>query len=852
MKSRSEEDLSKPTADTRLFVPSASSHGSINGIATTEFIEFNSNNSGTASSSTYELTPPSTPSSSMKLNKQVIGNDLSPNLDNRRESTILQLNNDTNTWKQSGQEKSKNVKRPKHQNSRAKSKQNSWMPSFIKLKQYLISENAPEFRFRVIVSILFFIIVALVLITRFYHFRHELNKSIANQIYMHKSHKLITFIDKDGEKLLNIHYGINIPDDIPPVNCRSINRTNILCLDWKYRTHLSVQFSRQNYNNSFKNFDPVTCYKFRWQSYEKYSTIKDCFDMSDSHWFGIGDVNGLRWPLNSMSVPTTPFVTNHQTTANFAGSIIGRTWFLSKGVSITVPLEVPLFISINSTDNPNKLCFISKKQAPYYTTNLNNYLVHMEYSVCLAQNLSTLQNYMFETGMRQRDLKQDLNVPKSEKLTNNSLSVTTTTTPSSTTNRDHWENSENIFLDRILWSTNINVLPNFTQQTVQSYVDQITNYGLAGIILLDSRWENSIGELKMNEAVFNNPKVLVNILHNKGFKIMLTISANVALRSQLVDTASNYIFLDSNLRTPLLTRCMTDQEHVCALINFTNPNNGERFRANVEQELLNQHGLAIDGIFFQGIQSSLIPRHINFDRSINPDKFTEYTNLIIKKLPTSIGMSTSVHSTDYSGYVTIYPRNSDWKSLQSIIPSVLSLGLLGYPLVNSGIVGGQFLFTELKNETDYTNKELYLRWLQLVIFLPVVQLAEPPGGNDLEVIKIAKRLLKLRSEHFLPAMKASLAEYNEKGSPIIRPMWWSKNDPDAFTIDDQFFVGNDIIVAPIVDEGKTERDIYLPHGWWKDEILAQVIRGGKWMRKYQVPLDKVAFFVRTEPSPPST
>ena len=71
-------------------------------------------------------------------------------------------------------------------------------------------------------------------------------------------------------------------------------------------------------------------------------------------------------------------------------------------------------------------------------------------------------------------------------------------------------------------------------------------------------------------------------------------------------------------------------------------------------------------------------------------------------------------------------------------------------------------------------------------------------------------------------------------------------DTDSIGISDQFFVGNDILVAPIVEPGKTERDVYLPHGWWKDEILAQVIRGGKWMRKYQVPLDKIAFFIRTE------
>ncbi|XP_017483029.1 PREDICTED: uncharacterized family 31 glucosidase KIAA1161-like [Rhagoletis zephyria] len=350
-----------------------------------------------------------------------------------------------------------------------------------------------------------------------------------------------------------------------------------------------------------------------------------------------------------------------------------------------------------------------------------------------------------------------------------------------------------------------------------------SDYGLNyGIILLDSRWENTIGELRMNES-FSNPKVLVNILHNKGFKIMLQLSPNIALRSPLVDSASPYLMLDSNLRSPLLSRCLSDQAHICATINFTNPDNGEAFRANVKRELLSQNvGLSVDGLFFQGIQSSLQPRYINFGRSINPDQFIEHSNAAIRSLPTAMGISTSVSASSFFGYVSIASRDSTWRALQSIIPSVLTLGLLGYPLVNSDTVGGQQLFTLLKNETDYINKELYLRWFQLAIFLPVVQFAEPPGGNDLDVIKIAKRLLKLRGEHFLPAMKAALVEYYERGSPIIRPMWWTQKEPEAYLIRDQFYVGNNIIVAPITFEGKTERDIYLPSGWWKDEILAQV------------------------------
>ncbi|KAH9424835.1 hypothetical protein DERP_012321 [Dermatophagoides pteronyssinus] len=742
---------------------------------------------------------------------------------NYQQHEILQLNEDSHTWKLKASKRQQNI----HQSNK------SLQFCFGKLQSYLKTENAFEFRFKIIVAFLFLLICCVVMITRYFHYNLQISRALHDQILMFKSSKTITFLNDRGENLVNLHFGLHIPNDINPINCRSISQEDKICFDWKYRAHLSVKVSRKKFTNSFGHNETITCYDHLWRAYQKYSAIKDCFDMNNGHWFGMGDIYDLQIPLNKMSVEEQPFITSHNHTTILSGSIIDRTWFSSRGVMITVPLDVPLFVSVNSSVDPNRLCLISKKSSPYYMNNQNSYFAHLHYSICLAKSVTTLQNYLFEYNTHQQQTTTE-----DEKMIQ----------PVTTINQE--QEVENFFVDRIIWSTNVNVLPNFTQQNVQSYVDQITNYGFGGIILLDSRWENSIGELRMNENVFSTPKALINILHNKGFKIMLTISPNVDLRSELVENADKYIMLDSYLQTPLMTRCSTNLQKFCALINFTDVENREQFRNKLNQQLLNHSiGLSVDGLYFQSIQSSLLPRYMNYDQNINPDQFVEHLNKVIKSLHTSVGISTSVDSKNFTGYAQLYPRDSSWKGLQSIIPSVLSLGLTGYPLVNTGVVGGKDLFTKIKNDTGYIDKELYLRWLQLVIFTPVVEFAEPPGGNDLDVIKIAKRLLKLRSEHFIPKMKSALIEYQRKGSPIVRPMWWSeKTENEALTINDQFMIGNDIVVAPIIEEGKTERDIYLPHGWWKDEILAQVIRGGKWMRKYQVPLDKVAFFIRNEPS----
>ena len=751
--------------------------------------------SARTSISSYDFTPSETPRDSGSPRLQRKSNLKSPQ--------VLQLSEDSTTWKAIPKRNKRSSRKQQIQSSTAK------------IHAILVRGNAPEFRFRIVVGLLLIAILVIILSTRYFYNRNRIVMAIKQRFFFDKSQTKLDLLDSKGTDLLHIKFGLNIPSDIPPINCKSIEKNTKICLDWKYRGHLSVK--HQNFPKD------ITCYAIQWISYEKYAVLKDCFDLSTSFWYGMGDVNGLKWPLNDMSIEESPFVTSHSpSNGSPFGSLIGRHWFSSKGIRISVGLNVPLFVSLNSTEDPNKLCFISKKQFPYYVLNKNDIYAHLEYTICSAPNPSDLQNHLIDSSVQMK-----------ERVETNSSEVEPKTS------------DEYIFLERLIWATDSNVLPNFTQQSLHSYVDRIMGYGFEpGIVLLDSRWENIIGDFKMNKTSFPNPSALINVLHNKGFKILLTITPNIDLHSNTLSNArlNQRLFRDARLNVPLLTRCGNNYENICGLINLTESENRIWFKKRLDDEIIK--GISVDGFLFVGGQSSLMPRHINVDKTINPDNYLNFFKQVAVNTNQLIGTTSSVDSNQLKGFVKILSRSSSWDTLRTIIPTVLSLGLMGYPLVNSGTVGG----IRAVNETGYS-KELYMRWLQVVAFLPVIQFGEP--DNDLEIIKVAKKLLKLREELILPAMKTCLREYQKKGSPIIRPMWWTQSDDrDAFTIDDQFSIGDNIIVAPVVEEGQIERDIYLPNGWWKDEILVQVIRGGKWMRKYQVPIDKVAYFIRTQPSPP--
>merc|ERR1719220_52110 len=68
-------------------------------------------------------------------------------------------------------------------------------------------------------------------------------------------------------------------------------------------------------------------------------------------------------------------------------------------------------------------------------------------------------------------------------------------------------------------------------------------------------------------------------------------------------------------------------------------------------------------------------------------------------------------------FVWMTPQESSWSSLQSIIPNILHLGVIGYPFVNPGPIGGS---PAVGNQTE-PSMELFIRWWQLATFLPQAQ-----------------------------------------------------------------------------------------------------------------------------------
>lgn len=175
---------------------------------------------------------------------------------------------------------------------------------------------------------------------------------------------------------------------------------------------------------------------------------------------------------------------------------------------------------------------------------------------------------------------------------------------------------------------------------------------------------------------------------------------------------------------------------------------------------------------------------------------------------------------------------STFIALRQSVISGLSMAMCGINLWNSDIGG----FCGADTESDYF-RELIVRWFQFGVFCPVMRLhgarqktknqvdrhpevLERSGGDN-EIwsfgeknYPILKELVQLR-ERLMPYIAKHMDIASETGTPIMRPMFFDYYEDDhCYDLDTQYMFGSDIIFAPILNEGQTEREVYLPKGKW--------------------------------------
>ena len=152
-----------------------------------------------------------------------------------------------------------------------------------------------------------------------------------------------------------------------------------------------------------------------------------------------------------------------------------------------------------------------------------------------------------------------------------------------------------------------------------------------------------------------------------------------------------------------------------------------------------------------------------------------------------------------------------WEHLAGSLPLLMNLGLSGMPFVGVDIGGFN----------GDTHGELLARWTQAGAFYPFCRNHAARGTNlhepwafGPEVEAICRRYLELRYQ-LLPYLYNLFYEAAQTGAPIMRPLVWHyPRDRATFNLNDEFLLGPDLLVAPVLAPGLAARTVYLPEGRW--------------------------------------
>ena len=192
-------------------------------------------------------------------------------------------------------------------------------------------------------------------------------------------------------------------------------------------------------------------------------------------------------------------------------------------------------------------------------------------------------------------------------------------------------------------------------------------------------------------------------------------------------------------------------------------------------------------------------------------------------------------------------ETTDWthsSGLASSTPDMLNRAVGGAYGFGTDI-GGYFDLT-----TPPTTKELFLRWAEWAALSPVFRLhgAGPTGTHtpwsfDAETVQVYNGLSKLHLKA-VPLILRLWKKAARTGVPPTRPLWLAyPSDPAARSQDQEWLLGPDLLVAPVVGQGASTRSVYFPRGCWRDPVRGRRYRGPR-SAIVQAPVNELPRFFR--------
>ncbi|MDY3071295.1 MAG: glycoside hydrolase family 31 protein [Eubacteriales bacterium] len=348
---------------------------------------------------------------------------------------------------------------------------------------------------------------------------------------------------------------------------------------------------------------------------------------------------------------------------------------------------------------------------------------------------------------------------------------------------------------------------NQCQSAITAYADAIVANGYTpGILMIDDTWQTGYGIWRFNRERFDDARAMIDHLHELGFTVMVWIVPYLCADSpEFREAEADPTRLLRNPDgTPFLLRWWNGYS---AALDMTSEGDVRWLRSVLDSLI---RDLGVDGFKFDGGSLDCYPELQGKPRA----ELTHAWN----RFALSYRFN-EVKDTWKAGGLPLNQRLRDkdhaWngEGLSCVIPDALTASLTGHNFLCPDMVGGGSWICFVDGYP--LDQELIVRFAQASALFPAMQFSVAPWRiltPENAALVRATQDLHVELGGYIAGCVTRAAE---TGEPVLRPLAYNYPGEDFEDVTDEFLLGDDILVAPVLEKGAVTRQVRFPSGVWE-------------------------------------
>lgn len=381
----------------------------------------------------------------------------------------------------------------------------------------------------------------------------------------------------------------------------------------------------------------------------------------------------------------------------------------------------------------------------------------------------------------------------------------------------------------------------------------------ADAIYLDIDYMDGFRCFTWNKENFPDPKGMVARLKEMGFKTVAIIDPGIKIDMDYDVCKEGFEknYFCKHADGPLYKGKVWPGD--CYFPDFTNPEVREWW-SGLFEELISDIGLA--GVWndmnepaIMDVPTKTFPLDIRHDYDGNPCSHRKAHNIYGMQMSRATQEGVKKFAFPNRPFIITRSTYSGGQRYSSVwtgdnIATWEHLWVANVQCQRLSVSGFSFVGTDIGGFTEHPTMELYVRWIQLGVFHPLMRThssgdhgdQEPWSFGD-EATDLVREAIELRYR-LLPYHYTNFYQYSNDGKPMLRPLsFYDHKDPQTWYRQDEFVFGDHILVCPVLEPDRQGRRLYLPKGEWYHFFSDTMFEGGKEIF-IDTPLNQIPIFIK--------